>query len=111
MTKALFPTLARANTFIKSLGQLSPQKQLRAEAIRALAEQIDTARGSKTGTQSMAIPNLVRQLENSMVEIMKPDSDEDAFLTDPFLRRIFTDPETGIDARVATHEGSSRNRR
>ncbi len=47
---------------------------------RSLAEQLDTATGSHTGTQSMAIPGLAKQLQVSLESLLSLHPVGDSFM-------------------------------
>jgi hypothetical protein len=98
MTRATNPTLSRLNKQIKKLGPLTPAMETQAQICRQLARQLDLATGSATGVQSMAVPNLAKQLEASITKLMS-----NAPIEDPFLDDIFAPEEgqfDGKDARV-----------
>jgi hypothetical protein len=80
MTPPKNPNLNNVNKLVRSLGSLSPQGNLLAGICRSLAEQLDTATGSKTGTQSMAMPNLAKQLQSSITDLLSLHPAEDTFL-------------------------------
>ena len=80
MTPPRYPTKQRVDTLIDSLGELSPELELRAQLCRDLAERIDTMRGSRTGAQSMALPGVVRQLEASVSGLLGKVPAVDDFL-------------------------------
>jgi hypothetical protein len=80
MTKPINPTLNSVNKLVRSLGELSPRGEVLASVCRSLAEQLDVATGSHTGTQSMALPNLAKQLQASMTDLLSLHPAEDTFL-------------------------------
>jgi hypothetical protein len=80
MTKSVHPTLNSANKLIRSLGPLEPEAELVAEMVRGLAEQMDMARGSAVGTQSMAIPQIAKQLHETTKHLLMLHPVGDPFL-------------------------------
>jgi hypothetical protein len=80
MTASKFPTLNRVNTLIDSLGDLSPAEEVRAQNLRTLAERIDNTKDSRTGTTSMALTQLVKQLGSSIDDLLRTKPAKDEFL-------------------------------
>jgi len=80
MTAPLHPTLSKVNQLIRSLGELSPAAEVHAQLCRSLALRIDTIETSKTGAQSMALPQLIKQLGSCIDDLMGLTYQEDDFL-------------------------------
>lgn len=88
MTLPINPTLSRLNKQIKELGNLTAAQETQAQICRQICRQLDIAVGMATGAASMAVPNLAKQLEQSIANLMSH-----APVRDPFLEELFFDDE------------------
>lgn len=98
MTAPKYPTLARLNAQVADLGEMTPAQETQIAICKVLAERLDRAMVSTTGAQSLAIPGLARQLEQSIAKLLTtiPASDD-------CLDEIFADENGshgGFDIRV-----------
>ena len=97
MTAPQNPTLHSLNRFIASLGELTPEGEVRAEVCRGLAQRIDSTRESKTGASSVAHGQLAARLEASINGLL----DATPAKADPFLSSLGIGPAGPFPVAVA----------
>jgi hypothetical protein len=80
MTAPIHPTLSKVKDLVRSLGELTPEMEVRAQLCFSLALRIDKIETSTTGAQSMALPQLIKQLGTCIEELIALKPYEDEFL-------------------------------